>query len=146
MKAIIIILCMGIFVSCGAVLSPEQCSSINWYEKGVADGTAGEDFRLIDDYKLICGKASVIPDEKMYYAGYYKGIKEYCTYDNGFQAGRRGGKAKGCPDDTEYFAGWQKGMKEYVEERERREIEQLTRPGNTEIAGPAGGGAGQSGP
>ena len=143
-KFISVMICFTSIVSCGANLSQKECSIINWYEKGLTDGNDGKDFRIIDDYKSICGEISIAPDENMYYAGYLKGITNFCTYKNGFQAGRHGGQAIGCPEGTDYLAGWKAGIKEFAEERERREIEKLTRPHNNEISNP-GGGLGQTG-
>ena len=79
---------------------------------------------------------------RTYIAGFKKGIIEFCTRDNGYDQGLKGGKySLSCSQDTAYFEGYEAGAKKHVEERERRQVEGVTRRGSdvTDSIGVGGG-------
>ena len=107
----------------------KNCASVNWFDKGYADALAGEEFVKIDEYTVDCKLENVVPNDKVYFSGYLKGIEAYCTYDRGYDLGRLAARSdRGCAKTAAYVDGFAKGQAEFKETNERAKIERLTRP------------------
>lgn len=105
------------------------CATINWFEKGKADANAGLEFTKIDEYTADCKKENVTPPDKMYFAGYLKGLETFCTAERGYHLGSKGGASdRGCSNTTAYVDAFKKGQHDYKEKVEQDKIERLTRP------------------
>ena len=117
----------------------KNCASVNWFDKGYADAMAGQEFTKIDEYTADCKLENVVPNDKVYFSGYLKGIEAYCTYDRGYDLGRLAARSDlGCAKTAVYVDGFTKGQAEFKETTERAKIERLTRPRSSVEIGPPG--------
>ena len=121
--------CLICFWGCSASLSQKDCASVDWYSKGQDDVKQGLSVTRFYEYQKICAKIGVKPSEEQYVKGFMDGQKTYCTYDNGYKAAKQGKRpGEVCPNTSDYIAGFVEGRKAYEEEKERRQVENLTRP------------------
>ncbi len=98
------------------VMSEKECRSADWSQVGYEDGRAGRTRDRIEDIAEACAKANVEPDRRHYFAGREKGLREYCTPENGFSLGKNGGSMGSvCPPETarEFEASYSKGRRIY---------------------------------
>lgn len=125
--------------STGMTLS--DCTSTDWQARGLADGSAGEDVLKFNEYVESCKESSITLDKEAYYSGFQDGLVIYCTQENGLERGKKGGQFyKACKEYPDYIVGYAKGAEIHIEERERREVEKLTRPtSRADTGGVAGG-------
>lgn len=139
-KRLVIALLPVFLVACGTVMTKEECKTANWYQQGMEDGGSGKPRDMIGSYNEACSDAGVTPDRDRYVLGYTKGLKEFCTYENGFERGKKAGERQPCSSESDYHLGYQAGLKKYEEDRERREVEKLTRqnPNTTDVGAPGG--------
>lgn len=138
-KRLLIAMLPLFLLACGTVMTKEDCKTANWYQQGMEDGAQGEPKDKLGRYNDACSGTGVTPDRDRYVLGYTKGLKEFCTYENGFERGKAAGAPHSCASDSEYRVGYQDGLKRHEEDRERREVEKLTRPsGNTQVGAPGG--------
>ena len=85
-----------------ATMSAEQCMAGDWSGQGYADGQSGLTMSRLDEHAEACAKHGVTPDAAAYAAGRREGLLRYCTWENGFTAGRTGsGYAGVCAADLE---------------------------------------------
>lgn len=85
-----------------ATMSAEQCLAGDWAGQGFSDGQSGLTMSRLDEHAEACGKHGVTPDAAAYAAGRREGLLRYCTWENGFAAGRSGsGYAGVCPSELE---------------------------------------------
>ena len=111
------------------VAGDDGCKQIDWQAKGLEDGSAGRHFKVLDTYARQCGGNFNKKSEQLWTKGYLDGMKTFCTEINGFRDGQTAETMiNTCPKDSEYFAGYKRGHQAYMDERERREVEILTRP------------------
>ncbi len=144
MHKLILLGLIAFCVSCGSAgIKPQDCQTLNWFEQGQKDGSEGKGKELLDKYKSVCTGAGVSVNEGQYAKGYLTGLKAFCTYDQGFEYGSKGGEPHACPEGTEYKSGYEKGYAKFLDMKERRVLERLTRPsGNSDVGAPAAGGVG----
>lgn len=69
-----------------------QCKAGDWESIGYRDGAAGVRNTQILTHQEACGEFGIVPDRNSYIAGWDAGVKEYCTAENGFSLGERGGR------------------------------------------------------
>lgn len=84
-------------------------------DTGYADGTAGAAVDSIKIRNNFCIQAGINLSLTQYEMGYQKGLKQFCTYDNGMNYATSG-KAfpKVCPNDMNGFkVGWNAGQKQF---------------------------------
>lgn len=136
----LVVLCVS---ACGTVMTKETCQSTNWVEKGREEGASGLSFENIDKYKEACAKNKITIEEKLYVAGYLEGLKTYCTQENGYKRGVKGGRPHTCPEDSPYLVGYNEGIEKHQADKEERKIRELTRQttNNTDVGAPVVGGA-----
>jgi len=85
-----------------ASMTPEECVTANWYEKGVRDGMSGQPRSYIVEHQEACTKAGRMPNVPQWEAGRAQGIRRYCTPENGLNVGRRGQSYRdACPLELE---------------------------------------------
>jgi len=99
-----------------ATMSPEECLTADWYEKGVRDGMNGQPRSYIEEHREACSKAGVIPNAALWQKGRSQGIERYCTPENGLNAGRRGQYYRNaCPPELEpdFLANYRAGYRVY---------------------------------
>lgn len=100
-----------------AAMSEAECRSGDWYGVGERDGRAGRGSRL-GDYAEACEKAGVLPDTAEYANGRERGLRAYCTPENGYRAGVEGQSYQNvcAPEVQAAF------LREYERGRERFEF------------------------
>jgi hypothetical protein len=99
-----------------STLSKNECLQANWYELGWKDGNLGKPRSLFQEHADACVKHNVRAEKTEYFRGRDDGLKNFCTYDNGFSKGRYGKSYNYvCPPDLEasFLAGFSKGRKVY---------------------------------
>lgn len=85
-----------------ATMSEEQCLAGAWGESGYQDGREGREPSRLAEHAEACAKYGVAPDEAAYFSAREAGLREFCTPQRGFEAGRSGHDYKGvCPADLE---------------------------------------------
>jgi hypothetical protein len=117
------------------------CTNSNWTEVGRKVALSGKSVRTFLSYQERC---EALPEEakNAYLDGFTAGVKEYCTYENGFKAGDTGAiNTNACPLELrgEYEKGFVKGqnnLKSNKAEMQRlAEIEQKRREANKSDSG-----------
>lgn len=86
-------------------LSPEQCTNMNWYELGKADGLKGESITAVNDEITLCKVHNVTADIETYKQGRNEGLKTYCALPNLLEATLQ---AAGDPFSCEPFSAAEK--------------------------------------
>ena len=83
---------------------------MNWYDRGLYDGRNGGDVSELTDYKKQCSTHSQTVDDERYSAGRTEGLKEFCTYDNGYKwaLADRIDRSNACPSESapEFYRGY----------------------------------------
>lgn len=85
-----------------ASMSPQECRTADWYERGLRDGQDGQSRAYLDEHAKACKEVNVRPDASRWAAGWEVGIRHYCTPANGFEQGRSGRYySRSCPPNLE---------------------------------------------
>lgn len=95
------LLIVGLVVlsSC-ATLSKSECLVSDWSSIGERDGRAGRLASRINDHGEACAKHGISPNVPLYTAGRTRGLAIYCTLDNAFDIGLKGGSHRNvCPSN-----------------------------------------------
>lgn len=105
---------LGLLASCVA-LEPQQCASVDWYERGLRHGGSGFSQDNHADLREICAKAGIAPDVAGYERGWTVGIRTFCTVERGYDHGRSGEPmASNCGMRFPAYAeGWNQGVALY---------------------------------
>jgi hypothetical protein len=91
-----IILLSALLSGCES-MSPAECATANWRERGVQDGSRGSTDNAAD-YHESCSKAGVQMDLTSYRAGRAEGLQSYCRLGNAINEGQAGrGYNDVCP-------------------------------------------------
>jgi len=81
-----------------AAMSEKECQTADWRDQGMKDALNGYDRSRLVDVREACAKAGVLPNEALYFDGWNRGIRQFCTPDNGARWGRQGRIYSGsCP-------------------------------------------------
>ena len=81
-----------------AAMSEKECQTADWRDQGMKDALNGHDRSRLADVREACAKAGVAPNEALYFDGWNRGIRLFCTPDNGARWGRQGRIYSGsCP-------------------------------------------------
>lgn len=93
---------LGLLSAC-STLSESECRTVDWYLLGQKDGAAGYDRNeRLGQHHEACAKLGIYPAQADYTAGWQRGIRQYCSPENAYQAGRRGQSYTGtCPPDQD---------------------------------------------
>ena len=73
-----------------AAMSEKECLTADWRDQGMKDALNGYDRSRLVDVREACAKAGVLPNEALYFDGWNRGIRQFCTPDNGARWGRQG--------------------------------------------------------
>lgn len=119
---LITVVSLSIFLSSCATMSPKECKVADWKDKGYQDAISGYSSSRLKEHRDACVKVKVKPDKSLYMVGYKKGEKEYCTYDNGIDAGENNKSvSKICNRNSktkEFHKGYKIGNKRYKKQQE----------------------------
>lgn len=108
-------------------VSEFQCKAGDWESIGYRDGAAGVKSTRILEHQEACGQFGIIPHREMYLAGWRNGLEEYCTAENGFNLGERGGRHTGvCQGELQhpFLLAYEDGRQLYTA---RSEVNRLAR-------------------
>lgn len=61
------------------------CENNDWTEIGYKQAISGKSVRSFEIYKKKCGDNLIASSKSTFLDGYTHGIKEYCTFDNGYE-------------------------------------------------------------
>ena len=90
----------GLYLSACATLNENECQTIDWKQLGDSDGSQGHGQTRLAKHTKACEKHGIAVQTAAYNDGWRAGISRYCTPQNGFNIGRRGGSYAGtCPSD-----------------------------------------------
>ena len=79
-------------------MSEKECQTADWRDQGMKDALNGHDRSRLADVRGACAKVGVVPNEALYFDGWNRGIRQFCTPDNGARWGRQGRIYSGsCP-------------------------------------------------
>lgn len=84
-----------------ATMSEGQCLVGDWGGQGYRDGAEGHPSSRLHDHATACAKHGVTPNMSAYMAAREDGLRTYCTWENGFRAGRAGGTYQGVCSPAE---------------------------------------------
>ena len=73
--------------STSEVVNYDDCINNNWIEIGYKTATSGKSVRHFNTYIEQCEDKLADNAKATYLDGFKKGIKEYCTYENGYKVG-----------------------------------------------------------
>lgn len=100
-----------------ATLDRSECEVANWEIIGFEDGASGKPASTVGQHRSACAEYTIAPDLNLYLKGHNRGIKEYCTYQNGLELGQRGRNMTDVCSEANYKdfnAGYQKGRQNYL--------------------------------
>ena len=113
-------------------MTPAQCATADWGQRGLHDGSSGRTDRSADYYES-CSKTGQRVDVGNYRAGRDRGLLSYCRLDNAINEGLAGRSYAGvCPPhlDQNFRAFYQAGYAEFYARdavarvlREQRDME-----------------------
>lgn len=142
MKTPILILIALFMVSCQTVnIAKEKndCSTLDWFEIGRADGVVGVDSLNWQNKEKSCQNFTDSHHES-YVNGWYAGVNEFCSSSHGFAYGKTGASYNNvCPTGKEeaFMDAYKKGVKVFEYESANqllsREIQELS---NTDTSDP----------
>ena len=95
-----------------ASMSQEQCLVGDWGGKGYQDGLNGQRESRLEDHAKACAKVGVTPNVPAYFSAREEGLRTYCTWENGFRAGRSGSTYYGVctpAQEREFLPAYQDG-------------------------------------
>jgi hypothetical protein len=85
-------------VSSCATLDRDECGSVDWATLGEQDGNAGRAAGYISEHRAACERYNIPVDQSAWTMGWDRGIRNYCTAENGLSQGRQGRYyANSCP-------------------------------------------------
>ena len=109
-----------LLVSACATLSEDECRVADWQIIGFEDGSRGYHPQRLGEHREACAEYGIRPDMDRYMTGHREGLLHYCTYNNGYALGRRGGQyGNVCPPETEqvFIEGFNRGRALYQQEQ-----------------------------
>ncbi|MDK2126078.1 DUF2799 domain-containing protein [Parachitinimonas caeni] len=120
MKALALLAVSSLLLSGCAAMSEAECRAGDWYGTGEKDGRDGRESRL-GDYADACQKVNVIPNGDEYARGRERGLRAYCTPENGYRAGRDGYTYRNvCPRELQgdFLREYERGRARYELKRD----------------------------
>ncbi len=83
------ILILFVFSSC-ATMNKSECLKADWQVIGLEDGAEGRELSYIGNRRKACAEHDVTPNLEQYTIGRAVGLKQFCTYKNGYRQGSNG--------------------------------------------------------
>lgn len=108
-----------------ATLDERECRHIDWYQLGARDGGFGYGERRIEEHREACSAFGLDADASAWRQGHAAGLQDFCTADNGYRVGRRGGYyGQVCPRELEpdFLDAYELGRETYEVEAELSEL------------------------
>ena len=99
-----------------ATISEESCIAGSWESLGYEDATTGESRNHFNKIAETCTKYGITANATEYRTGYDAGLRQYCSYDKGYQHGTSGNWRKtecGEINATPYLDGYNEGLPLY---------------------------------
>lgn len=97
----IILLGLPLILSACTTLDESQCQTTNWRDLGQRNGQQGRASSYVAEDEEACARFGIPVDNQSWRAGWEVGIREYCTPQNGLNAGMDGKSyAQSCPADV----------------------------------------------
>ncbi len=93
-------------------VSEHQCRAGDWYTVGYHDGSRGLERSQLLRHQEACGQHGIYLEREEYMAGWDDGLSQFCTMNNAFSLGRRGGKNRGLCS-VEFNAAFEEGRRLY---------------------------------
>ncbi|MBI5558863.1 MAG: DUF2799 domain-containing protein [Deltaproteobacteria bacterium] len=91
-----------LFLTGCATLSENDCRTGDWYGVGLRDGADGLPLSRLVEHHDACGEYGIAINGDEYRAGRERGLRQFCTAENGARFGRQGGVyANVCPEESE---------------------------------------------
>lgn len=137
MKKYALLLISMLLLSGCATLSESECRSADWYAIGFEDGAQGRPVSYLSEHRKACADYQVTPAFEPYRQGHEQGVAQYCTADNGFALGRRGGRYQNvCPpaQAAVFVPAYQRGYQLYMVERQIQEAQRQQRQEEQAVA------------
>lgn len=125
MRLLLGLILLALLCSC-APMDKNECLEANWYQLGRQDGVRAQPRSLFARRTEACREHGVVADREAYYRGREDGIRLYCTPDNGYRLGRKGGRYTYiCPSDLEqaFIARYNEGVQDYRFEQRVQRLE-----------------------
>ncbi len=115
-----ILIFSSLFISCSFFevfesFDEEDCKKVSWIKLGNDQAQQGFPYERLAHFQQICSEYKVSINEEEFKTGYQSGLKKYCTYHRGYEAGQKDQKYLGiCPKDSEYefLRGLQKAKRD----------------------------------
>ena len=120
-----------------ATMDKSECLQADWRMIGMEDGSAGRQLSYIGTRRKDCAEHGVTPNLEQYNVGRDEGLKQFCTYKNGY---RHGSKGNSNPDVCQgalqgpYADGFNKGSEVYGMGREIDQMVSQLRSKESELA------------
>ncbi|TQV81508.1 DUF2799 domain-containing protein [Aliikangiella coralliicola] len=112
----LIFVCLLAFLTGCATLNQSECQVANWEIIGLEDGSAGRPSSYVGQHRSACAEYGIVPDLDKYLLGHKKGLRQFCTYQNGFNLGNQGRSFSNvCPQELagEFRRGFDRGYQFY---------------------------------
>lgn len=108
-------------------ISAEYCQQSDWESIGQTDASEYYTNRF-DYYLSSCAEYGITPDKTKYQSGFSKGVKDLCTFQNGYLIGNEGKNLpKICPIETQetFVKGFIEGQKNHDQKVQLEKQNQL---------------------
>ncbi len=123
MKVLLLIL---LFLGGCTTMKKGDCENRKWKVQGYKDAMKGFPSSHYQNQKKACMKFNIRVNKDRYMEGFNKGIRDFCTYKNGYEFGLKGKRYDdSCPKQLEddFFKGYVAGKQqrttdELLEEKE----------------------------
>jgi len=99
-----------------STISKDSCIAGSWESLGYEDGREGESRGAFNKIAKTCAKYDITANAADYRTGYENGIRQYCSYDKGYDHGTSGKSVKTeCREinSTPYLDGYNLGLPLY---------------------------------
>ena len=106
-------------VSGCASLSERACLEGDWFKIGLQDAQRGYRSERLETHQRACAKHGISSDDKAYFAGYAKGLVDYCQPEKGYSEGlAERDYANICPAHMEkdFLREYAKGLSDRIRE------------------------------
>ena len=109
-------------------LSVDQCKNMDWSLQGQNDANLGRPASLLSNYVSQCRGHGLEVNQADYRAGHSRGLRSYCSYENGFELGHSGSDySKICPEthSERFINGYAEGRRLFEEKESLEKMTQL---------------------
>ena len=91
---------IGVALASCATLDKDECAVADWQQLGMSDGGRGVAATYVANHQKACSKYGLPVDTVAWQSGWQQGIRNYCTFENGIEVGKRSGYSSNpCPAD-----------------------------------------------